>query len=275
MPDERGVETVPRRERALLSRARSAGRAALDLLLPPACPISGERVATPGLLSASGWSRLQFIDDPVCAQCGAPFGAHEGDGALCPQCIAEPPSFDRARAAVVYGEASHRLIVAFKHADRTELLPLLAGLLARAAAALGPGDGWRAALIVPCPLHPLRLLQRRYNQAAMLALALKAPLGGSTGPEIAVEALRRVKPTRPQQRLSAAARQRNVAGAFAVNEAVAARIEGRRVILVDDVLTTGATLSACARALKKAGASRVEALVVARALSDGISSLGS
>ncbi|MEQ1930575.1 MAG: ComF family protein [Parvularculaceae bacterium] len=243
----------------------AAARAALDLLLPPLCPITGERVAAPGLLSASGWSQLQFIDDPSCATCGVPF-AHEGDGATCAQCIAEPPAFDRARAGVVYDEASHKLIVAFKHSDRTELAPLLAGWLARASAAIDFTD----ALIVPCPLHPMRLLGRRYNQAALLALAL----GERAGAEVAVEALLRVKATPPQQKLSAEARRRNVAGAFAANKRWQKRLEGRAVILIDDVLTTGATLSACARALKKAGAVRVDALVLARVNRGGIDALG-
>ena len=259
----------PMRADDLVRSVKGAAKAALDLLLPPTCPISGERVAAPGLLSASGWSQLQFIDDPACASCGAPFGAEEGADSVCGACSAEPPAFDRARAAVVYGEASHRLIVAFKHSDRTELLPLLARLLARA----GAGVDWRGALIVPCPLHPLRLIQRRYNQAAILAQGLHAGLAEAHGAGLGVDALRRIKPTPPQQRLGAEARRRNVAGAFAASDAWKPRLNGRHVVLIDDVLTTGATLSACARALKKAGAAQVEALVVARALR-GVTALG-
>jgi ComF family protein len=245
--------------------ARSA-RAALALLLPPLCPITQERVAAPGLLSASGWSQLQFIDDPVCAQCGAPFAVDQGEGATCAACVAEPPSFDRARAAVVYGEASHKLIVAFKHSDRTELAPLLAGWLARAGAAID----FSGALIVPCPLHPRRLLHRRYNQAAMLALAL----GKEKTAEVAVDALIRTKATPSQQGLTAEARRRNVAGAFAIRESWEKRLEGRPIVLIDDVLTTGATLSACARALKRSGAARVDALVLARVNRGGVDALG-
>lgn len=119
----------------------AAGRRTLDVLLPPICPITGELVDWPGLRSAAGWSQLKFIDDPVCARCGAPFAHDHGDGAECAACIAEAPAFDRARAAVVYDDASHKLIVSFKHSDRTELAPLLGGWLARAGGPrIGEGD---------------------------------------------------------------------------------------------------------------------------------------
>jgi ComF family protein len=253
--------------RAVLgSRAIALSRAMVDLLAPPLCPVTGAPVAHPGLLSPEAWADIQFIDDPVCAGCGAPFAFDEGAGARCGACIAEPPAFDGARAAVVYGEASHRLIVAFKHADRTDLAPLLVGWLLRAARPVLRADS----LIVPCPLHPLRLLQRRYNQAALLA----AGLARATGVPLAVDALRRVKRTAPQQSLSAAARRRNVAAAFSAAPRAASVLAGRRVILVDDVLTTGATLSAAARALKKAGAARVDAVVVARVSRSGAATIG-
>jgi ComF family protein len=246
--------------------ASSGARAALDVLLPPACPITGERVAGPGLLSAKGWAALQFIDDPVCARCGAPFAHEEGAGAICAGCAADPPQFDRARASVLYDDASHRLVVAFKHSDRTELAPLLAGWLARAGAALVDP----CALVVPCPLHPLRLIARRYNQAAILAAAFARAVGA----EYAPDALRRIRRTAPQKSLSVEARRRNVAGAFAARAGLEARIAGRPALLVDDVLTTGATLSACARALKKAGAARVDAIVLARVSRSGVAALG-
>lgn len=250
----------------LKARASHAARAALDLILPPLCPITGERVAAPGLLSAKGWASLSFIDDPVCARCGAPFAHEEGVGAICAACAADPPAFDRARGAVLYDDASHKLVVAFKHSDRTELAPLLTGWLVRAGAPLLAADS----CVVPCPLHPFRLMSRRYNQAAMLA----SGFAKATRMRFAPEALCRVKHTPPQKALSADARRRNVAGAFLVRDDKRAVIEGRPVILVDDVMTTGATLSACARALKKAGASRVVALVVARVLRSGAAALG-
>ncbi|MEK7265329.1 MAG: ComF family protein [Pseudomonadota bacterium] len=233
----------------------------LDAITPPLCPVTNERVSAPGVISARAWSKLRFIDDPVCARCGAPFSHEVGDSAECAGCIAEPPDFDSARAAVIYDDESHGLIVSFKHADRTDLTPLLAQWLARAGAGLfRPG-----VLLVPAPLHRTRLFSRRYNQAALLALAAAKLTGAKAEPR----ALMRTRPTPSQKNLSPEARRRNVAGAFGVRADKAALISGAHVILIDDVLTTGATLSACARALKKAGAARVDALVLARVVRGG------
>lgn len=229
---------------------------ALDIILPPTCPLSGERVDAPGLLSASAWAAIRFIDDPVCARCGAPFAVDYGEGAECPACVADPPAFGRARAAFVYDDASYRLVVSFKHSDRTELAPLFAPLIVRAAAPLMQSD----TVFVATPLHRRRLIARRFNQAALLA-------GGAariSGRPVLYDALVRVRATAPQKQLSAAARKTNVAGAFAAPAERRASFAGRHVILVDDVLTTGATLSACARTLKRAGARSVDAVVLAR-----------
>jgi ComF family protein len=237
------------------------GNGALDLILPPQCPVTGERVAAPGLLSPAAWAKLQFIDDPVCARCGAPFASDYGEGATCAACIAAPPSFGRARAAVVYDDASHRLVVGFKHSDRTELTRLFGAWLARAGAPLIGAD----TILIPAPLHWRRLAARRYNQAALLAAAVAQ----ATGARVIFDGLRRMRPTPPQQSLSADARRRNVAGAFAARPERAAAITGAHIVLIDDVLTTGATLSACARALNKAGAASVDALVLARVVRGG------
>lgn len=215
----------------------------------------GDPALSPGL-PAEAWNRIVFLEDPVCDGCGAPFEFDPGPGVRCPGCTARPLAFDRARAACLYDEASRDLILKLKHADRTDLAGTLACWLGRAARPLLA----EADLIVPVPLHPARLLARRYNQAAEMA----RPLGRMAGVPVLPDALARVRRTETQGGKSAGGRRRNVAGAFAVPPGRRARIEGRRVLLVDDVLTTGATAHACARALKAAGAAAVDLAVVAR-----------
>jgi len=234
----------------------------IDLFVPPLCPLTNERIPAPGFLSPSAWGAIQFIDDPACDRCGAPFSHDVGKGAICARCAAEPPDFDRARAAVAYDEASHGLIVSFKYADRTELTRVFACWLERAGAPLFD----TGAVLAPTPLHRSRLVSRRFNQAALLASALARKSGLACAPLL----LERTRATPPQTSLSSEGRRRNVAGAFAVREEMKAVADKAHIILVDDVLTTGATLSACARALKRAGARRVDALVLARVVKDGV-----
>ncbi|MEZ5920775.1 MAG: ComF family protein [Parvularculaceae bacterium] len=235
---------------------QSFQRMALDALLPPLCPSTGEPVSEPGAISARAFAALQFIDDPVCASCGAPFAYEVGEGALCGACLADPPAFESARAAIVYDDESHGLVVAFKYSDRTDLAPLFARWMARA-------GGWLItpqSLLAPVPLHWRRLFARRYNQAATLALALNRIAGGVFAPML----LEKKRPTPPQKALSAEQRKRNVRGVFAVREGERERLRGAHVVLIDDVMTTGATLSSAARTLRRAGAARVDAIVLAR-----------
>lgn len=239
----------------------TVSRGILDILIPPRCPLSGETVAAPDMISARGWAQLTFAEEPFCAKCGAPFATQYGEGFLCAPCIAEPPQFDCARAALVYNDNSHKLIVGFKHADRTEFTPVFVRWLLRAGKGLITED----AIILPIPLHPRRLLSRRYNQSALLAFGV----GRLTGNQVRTRYLLRKRHTPPQKDLSAAARVRNVAGAFFVPPGVKQKIRGAKIILVDDVLTTGATLSSAARTLKAAGAARVNALVLARVVKGG------
>lgn len=239
---------------------RRAGAVMLNAAVPPSCPVTGEPVASAGVLSASAWERIRFIDDPVCARCGAPFTADFGAGAECAACVAEPPQFDRARAGVVYDEASHALIVGFKHADRSDFGPLLAGWLARA----GAGMIASSTILAPVPLHRRRLFARRFNQSADLAYRVAR----ATGARFAPLFFERLRATPSQKGMSADQRRRNLAGAIGVRAASAGAAAGAHVVIIDDVMTTGATINACARAARKAGAARVDALVLARAMRD-------
>ena len=230
-------------------------RAALDLVFPPHALDPGPRPLTPGL-SAETWSRIAFLDDPVCDGCGVPFEFSQGPGARCAACMARPRVFDRARAACLYDEVSRDPILQLKHADRTDLAPLFARWITRSARDLIAG----ADAIVPTPLHRGRLMRRRYNQAAEIA----RPLSRLTGLAYLPDALVRRRATESQGGKSGDARRRNVAAAFVVPQARARQVAGRRILLIDDVLTTGATAEGCARALLAAGAACVDLAVVAR-----------
>ena len=238
-------------------RLRGAARAALDLLLPPLAFDGGPLPQGPGL-TGEAWSRITFLEDPVCDGCGAPFAYDPGPlGAdRCPACLARPHRFARARAACLYDDASRDLILKFKHGDRLEFAGLFALWLGRAAAPLLA----EAEAVVPAPLHRWRLLARRCNQAAEIA----RPLARRAGVAYLPDALVRVRATPSQGGRSARARRLNVRGAFAVPPARAEQVRGRRILLVDDVLTTGATADACARALLQAGAAAVDLAVIAR-----------
>jgi ComF family protein len=226
-----------------------------DLLFPPLCIGCREPLGAGHGFCADCWGSIAFLDGPMCDCCGLPFAFDAGEGTRCAACLARQPSYDRARAIFVYDENSRAPIVALKHADRLELVPGFAHWLERTGRPLLDETD----LIVPVPLHRLRLWQRRYNQAAELARAL----GRRTAKAVAVRALERTRPTQSQGAMaSARGRRRNVLGAFRVPDP--AQVVGRNILIVDDVLTTGATAEACARALKRAGAVRVQILALAR-----------
>jgi ComF family protein len=227
----------------------------LDLLFPPLCIACREPLGAGHGFCAACWGRIAFLDGPMCDCCGLPFGVDPGEGTRCAACLAKPPAYERARALLVYDDNSRDPILALKHADRLELVPGFAHWLERSGRPLLAESD----LIVPVPLHRFRLWRRRYNQAAELARAL----GRRTSKPVAVRALERSRPTQSQGAMvSARARRRNVLGAFRVPEP--GLVAGRNILLVDDVLTTGATAEACARALKRAGAARVQILTLAR-----------
>ncbi|MEI9989787.1 MAG: ComF family protein [Rhizomicrobium sp.] len=233
------------------------GRAVLDLVYPPLCIGCRAQVAEPGALCAACWRNIRFLDGPMCAACGVPFDFDPGGDTLCAACHAHPPAYDRARAIMRYDEASRGPILALKHGDRLDLLPAFARWLDRGGRALLD----EADVLVPVPLHPSRLWTRRYNQSAELARSL-ARLAGKP---CDVLALTRGRATPSQGAMrSAKARRRNMLGAFKVSPRLKSAIAARNVLLVDDVLTTGATVDACARALKRAGAAKVLVLALAR-----------
>lgn len=235
-------------------------RPVLDFLLPPQC-LACQRVSVdrPGTLCGACWSAVRFLSPPWCAACGLPFGLPTPAETLCAACIAQPPKPARLRAAMAYDGASRGLLLGFKHGDRTEAAVGFGRWMAIAGAdILADAD-----LLIPVPLHRRRLFARRYNQAALLADAVAR----QTGVPVDSMVLRRVRATPPQGRLGRRQRRANVGGAFALDAARADRLAGARVVLIDDVATTGATLAACAHVLTRKGrAAEVRGLVLARVL---------
>jgi ComF family protein len=227
----------------------------LDGALPPRCLACGTIVGSGGTLCSTCWSDVAFIAAPLCAACGVPLSAvPDGETVLCGSCLSKRPPWQRARAVFRYKGVGRDLVLAFKHGDRLDAAPPLARWLARAGAELLAD----ADVIVPVPLHRRRLFARRYNQSAVLALTL----GKITGRAVAVDALARIRPTPTQGGLGRHARADNVRGAIVARRPSA--VKGRRVVVVDDVLTTGATVGVCVNALLRAGAVSVDILTLAR-----------
>jgi len=228
----------------------------LDMLFPARCAACHEPVGTHGALCAICWQNMHFITDPLCYKCGLPFEFALGEGALCGRCIATSPNYTEARAIFRYDEHSKRQVLALKYYDKTQLAPIFGQWLARA----GKAYIEKSDLILPVPLHYWRLLNRRYNQAALLAYALSK----TTGLPVLPNALNRLHATPTQSGLTRRQREDNMRGAFGVHARYRPQIQGKSVLLVDDVMTTGATLDACARALHDAGAKDVYVLTLAR-----------
>jgi ComF family protein len=235
---------------------RATFAAAVDLALPPLCPACRQPVRDQGGLCAECWSRLSFIAPPYCERLGIPFTYDPGPGILSMQAIANPPAYARARAAVRFDDIARTLVHAYKYGDRLDLAPTMARWMTQAGRALLD----EADALVPVPLHWRRLWTRRFNQAATLAKEISEL---ATVP-VAYEALQRVRATAQQVGLNQTERAVNVQGAFRVSKSRRAEVRGKRLVLVDDVLTSGATVDTCARALLRAGAANVDVLVFAR-----------
>ena len=245
-----------------LSRAREFGRRMLDAVMPPRCLRCGVIVADPRALCADCFEATTFITPPFCTRCGIPFVdayASALDNLVCGACLDHPPEFDQTRAVFLYDENSRSLVTRFKYADRTDFSPALARWMVRAGASILD----HADLILPVPLHRWRLFNRTYNQSALLSRHITH----LSGVPAVFDVLRRAKATPRQGGLSARARRRNVSRAFKVTKPHI--VETKRVVLIDDVLTTGATLNACAKVLKSNGAVSVDALVISRVPAPG------
>ena len=239
----------------------------LDIVLPPVCIHCHKPIAAHGHLCASCWQKVHFITHPLCDATGLPLPYDSDSFApgsqkarpkqVSAQALAHPPDYDRARAVALFGDVLRSLVHGLKYSDRREGLGLFGRWLVIAGRELLEDTD----LIVPVPLYRGRLWQRRFNQSALLSLEINK----LTGVPVDVMALKRHRATRSQVGLSERARRANVTGAFTLSQKKRARIKGKNILLIDDVLTTGSTVDACTRTLKKAGAARVDVLVLARA----------
>jgi len=227
---------------------------AVDTVLPPQSLLTGALEA--GDIEGEVWGKVRFLDEPCCKICGFPFEFKESPDALCGRCVIKKPAYDKARAAFQYDDQSRSLVLGFKHGGRTEGLAMFAAHMRRAGRSfLADAD-----YLVPVPLHFSRRVRRRYNQSALLARALARISAPQFDPDI----LMRHRATPTQGGRTASARRRNVQGAFGIRDTAKARLKGAKIVLIDDVMTTGATLESCTLTLKRAGAAQVDALTLSR-----------
>ncbi len=248
---------------SVLKKLRSSFVASLgNIIIPPICLACETHVAKQGSLCPHCWGDMKFIEKPYCDILGTPFGFDLGEGALCADAIANPPIFERARAVAYYDGIAKKLVQGLKFSDRTDLAPWMAHWMVRAGKELLQDE----LIIVGVPLHRRRMFFRRFNQSAELARHIAMRSGQLYAPAV----LQRIRATKQQVGLKMTERQANVRGAFRVPKDQKIKIAGKRVLLVDDVLTTGATLSAASRALLRGGAESVDCLTFARVASNAI-----
>jgi len=251
------ADTSSRRIARLAARVIKAGSGALaDALMPPACVACRQTMAGHDSLCAACWRDVRFIQPPLCDRLGIPMPYDTGGTMISAAAAAHPPAYDRARAVAAYDGVVRKLIHGFKYNDHHEARKLFARWLLRAGAELFEGADY----IAPVPLNRMRLLSRRINQSAILAQDVARQAGVRFCPTL----LQRRRRTPPQVGLTSEERRRNVAGAFVVDGSQGMLLTGKVVVLVDDVITTGATVEACARALRSAGADRIDVLALAR-----------
>jgi len=225
-----------------------------DLVFPPRCPLCGEGLSAQSGLCSTCWNELAIPGEPACNLCQRPFGDGIADDLTCAPCLAEPPKHDGIVAGTLYNETSRRLVLAFKHGGKIALAPMMAQLIAGRTPV---DEQW---LVIPVPLHRWRLWKRGYNQAALLAREI-AKLSGAV---LAVDSLQRRKMTPTLGGLGRKARARALSGAIMAHPNRLHALRGAKILLVDDVLTSGATSNACVAVLKRAGASQVKIACFAR-----------
>lgn len=228
----------------------------LNLFFPPGCLICEARVPAHGTLCTECWTNVPFISAPLCACCGLPLEFVVDEHTLCGECLAEHPPYSRARAAFLYNEHSRSLVLKLKYQDQMQLAKIYGGWLSNAGRELIAASD----VMVPVPLHYWRMVRRRYNQSAVLARAIANHCELPMLPD----GLLRTRHTAQQTGLTRNQREKNVSGAFSVNKKHTPAIKGKSILLIDDVMTTGATLNACTKTLLKAGAAQVSVLTLAR-----------
>lgn len=234
----------------------------VDLVFPPRCPLCGAGLAAQDGLCSACWSDLTIPGEPCCSQCQRPFPSHVTmQNGLCAPCLAMPPQHDGIAAATLYNDASRQLVLAFKHGRKIALAPMMAKQIA--ARLPQSDDHW---LVVPVPLHRVRLWRRGFNQSALLA----REIAGIRGGELIVDALVRKKRTPSLGGLGRKARIRALTGAIGTASQWRGRLQGSCIVLVDDVLTSGATSDACVAALKRAGAKKVIVACFARVADESV-----
>lgn len=231
------------------------GDGLVNALLPPQCVHCGTLVGTPGGLCGPCWSRLELISRPVCDRTGLAFAFDPGPGIVSARALADPPEWDRLRAVSEFDDVSRALIHALKYYDRHEVVKLMGTMMAQAGKELLN----EADMIIPVPLYRLRQWQRRFNQAILLADEISA----ASGVCIAKNVLKRVRSTPQQVGLKKKQRRDNLKGAFEVDASAQHSLYGKKIVLVDDVMTTGATATACSKVLRKAGCEQINVVVFA------------